>query len=52
MVIITFKTLLIEKVGYHLPGNSGAARMRTEEVMANLLRFFLVLSINFQLLKE
>jgi len=28
MVIITFKTILNAKVGYHLPGNSGAARMR------------------------
>jgi len=28
MVIITFKTILNDKVGYHLPGNSGAARMR------------------------
>ena len=27
IVIITCKTILNDKVGYHLPGNSGAARM-------------------------
>jgi len=46
------KTILVEKIGYHLPDNSGATRVipkRPWPPETNLLRFLLVLSTNFQL---
>jgi len=55
MVIITFKTILNEKVGDHFAMYQWLNQNEIEEAMAspetNLLRFLLVLCINFQLLE-